>query len=450
MKMNRREFLAAAAAGAAAAALPRGLLAQSRPAGRPNIVLCMTDDQGWGDTSYNGLTAIKTPTLDEMAAGGLRFNRFYAAAPLCSPTRGSVMTGRHPFRYGCLSHGMAIGAREMTIAQVLKQAGYATGHFGKWHLNGVVGPGRVIRADDPLSPGKMGFDEWLSVTNYFDLNWTLSRNGRPEKHAGDGSDVIVAEALKYIEQCTRQKRPFLAVVWFGSPHDPHKPLEADRQAAGGKGYYGELLGVDRAMGTLRAGLRRLGVAENTLVWFNSDNGAIAGSNGGLRGKKNTLWEGGIRVPGIIEWPARIARGATTDVVACTSDIYPTLLELLDITRPDQVLPLDGVPLAGLLDGRIAQRPRPIGFWHNVPRTEKNLAVDMGHAALLDNRYKLHRLPGHRYSLYDLMDDAKESKDLAGTKPDVVKAMGKTLDEWLASVVKSFRGADYPPAGGGPA
>jgi len=109
-----------------------------------------------------------------------------------------------------------------------------------------------------------------------------------------------------------------------------------------------------------------------------------------------------------------------------------------------------VPLAGLLDGRIAQRPRPIGFWHNVPRTEKNLAVDMGHAALLDNRYKLHRLPGHRYSLYDLMDDAKESKDLAGTKPDVVKAMGKTLDEWLASVVKSFRGGDYPPAGGGPA
>lgn len=441
--LTRRSFMLAG--GAALAALAAG--GRTQNGARPNIILCMTDDQGWGDVSYNGLKAIRTAALNDMATGGLRFNRFYAGAPLCSPTRGSVMTGRHPNRYGCFMPGSPMRAQEMTIAQALRRAGYATGHFGKWHLNGVSGPGRPIAADDPLSPGAMGFEEWLSVSNYFDLDWTLSRRGTPEQHAGDGSDVIVAEALKFIGACVRDGRPFLAVIWFGSPHTPHNPLPADLAAAGGSRYYGEMLAVDRAMGRLRSELRRMGIAENTLVWFNSDNGAAAdGSNGPLRGRKATLWEGGVRVPGIIEWPARIRKATVTDVPACTSDIYPTLLELLGIDVPDQIQPLDGISLVPLIDGRMDSRPSPIAFWHNPARTAVELNIATGHAALADNRYKLHKLPDGKWELYDLLEDISESRDLAATKPDVVERMKAHLLRWQESVAASYRGEDYRRAG----
>lgn len=408
---------------------------------RPNIILCMTDDQGWGDVSYNGLKQIQTPHLDAMAAAGLRFHRFYAAAPLCSPTRGSVMTGRHPFRYGCFSPGRPLRPQERTVAQALQTAGYATGHFGKWHLNGVSGPGKVIAADDPLSPGKFGFDEWLSVSNYFDLDWTLSRNGQPVPFKGDGSDVIVEEALKFIGRAAGQKKPFLAVIWYGNPHSPHRALPEDQKAAGGSAYYGEIVGIDRSLGRLRGELRKLGVADNTLVWFCSDNGATGpGSTGGLRGKKGSVWEGGVRVPGIVEWPARIKKPFATDLPAVTSDIYPTVLDLVGIKPPHPVEPLDGISLVALFDGRMKERPRPIGFWHGGGGSK-----DGGHAALTDNRYKLHKLGPNKYELYDLLDDWAEKKDLAAEKPAVVASMNTALDAWQQSVGKSLKGEDYRPA-----
>ena len=207
-KLHARAWLAAivvAACGGTAAGA-----AEKAP--RPNIVLCMTDDQGWGDVSYNGLKQIQTPALDRMAAEGLRLNRFYAAAPLCSPTRASVLTSRHPNRMACFTPGRPLRTQEMTIAQAVRQAGYATGHFGKWHLNGVSGPGKPIAADDPLNPGRFGFDEWLSVSNFFDLDWTLSRRGKDEIFTGDGSEYIVAQALKFIGDNVEQKKPFLALV----------------------------------------------------------------------------------------------------------------------------------------------------------------------------------------------------------------------------------------------
>jgi len=442
--ISRRGFMLAGGAALAAAARAGGGPAAG---GVPNVVLCMTDDQGWGDVSYNGLKAIRTPALDAMAAAGLRFNRFYAGAPLCSPTRGSVLTGRHPNRYGCFMPGSPIRAQEMTIAQALRRAGYRTGHFGKWHLNGVSGPGKPVAADDPLSPGKMGFDEWLSVSNYFDTDWTFSRKGELEKHVGDGSDVIVAEALKFIAAAVREGRPFMAVIWFGSPHSPHKPLPEDQKAAGGSAYYGELVAVDRAMGRLRSELRALGVADNTLVWFNSDNGATpAGSNGPLRGHKATLWEGGIRVPGIIEWPAGIRKPVTTDVPACTSDIYPTVLELAKVTVPNQITPLDGLSLVPLIEGRMERRAAPIAFWHNPARAGGQLNTATGHAALCDNRYKLHRLPDGNWQLYDLVEDISEKRDLAAEKPEIVQQMKTELLRWIDSVAASYRGEDYRRAG----
>ena len=413
---------------------------------RPNIILCMTDDQGWGDVSYNGLKQIKTPALDAMAAAGVRFNRFYAAHPSCSPTRASVMTGRHPYRMGVFWPGVAIRTREVTIAQAVKTAGYATGHFGKWHLNGVAGPGKVIPNSDPCSPRNLGFDESFSVSNYFETNWTFGRNGVLEKTTGDGSDVIVAEVLKFIEGNAKRNKPFLAVVWFGSPHVPHKPLPEDLQRAGDSAYYGELVGVDRSMGTLRSGLRKLGIAENTMVWFCSDNGSwldakapdAHGSNGPLRGKKGELWEGGIRVPGLIEWPARIRRPVVSDVPVCTSDIYPTIVEILNLKVANQVQPLDGISLVPLLDGKMKERPRPIGFWH--PDGNKVMGEL---AAWNDNRYKLLTLPGKRSELYDLTVDPGEKTDIAAQHPELVARMKAELETWQQSVRRSNRGEDYP-------
>jgi arylsulfatase A-like enzyme len=412
--------------------------------GRPNIVLCMTDDQGWGDTGYNGLTKIRTPALDSMAAGGLRFDRFYAAAPLCSPTRASVLSGRHPFRSGVFNPGVPWRTQELSVAEALKPAGYTTGHFGKWHLNGVSGPGKPVPADDPLSPGKFGFDEWFSVSNYFECDWTFSRKGTPEKTTGDGSDVIVTQALKWMEAQSRDGKPFLSVVWFGNPHVPNAPTAADLEAAGGDKYYGEIVGIDRAMGALRAGLRKLGVADDTMLWFCSDNGAARqGSNGPFRGQKGSVWEGGLRVPGILEWPGRIKPGHAS-VPVCTSDLYPTILEAAGVSVPKQVQPLDGISLMPLLEGRMTERPRPIGFWHGGG---KNMDRDSGHAAWSDNRYKLHKISakqkaGMSFELYDLSDDPSEKKDLAKDKPEVVAKMRTELEAWQDSVLRSLHGEDY--------
>jgi arylsulfatase A-like enzyme len=344
---------------------------------------------------------------------------------------------------------MPLRLQEMTLAQAVKTAGYRTGHFGKWHLSGgAPGMGRALPASDPLHPGRFGFEEWFSVSNWFDTDWTFSRNGEPVKVPGDGSDAIVAEALKFIEKNAKQDAPFLAVIWFGSPHVPLKPTAEDLKAAGGSPYYGEILGVDRSMGTLRAGLRQLGIADNTMLWFNSDNGAwmdpkdpapdTYGSNGTLRGCKGQLWEGGIRVPGLIEWPARIKQPTVTSVPVVTSDIYPTIVELLKITLPNQNLPLDGISLLPLIDEQMKERPKPIGFWHPG---EGGLAD--GPAAWTDNRYKLHKLPGNKYELYDISADLSEKSDIAAAHPQIVTRMKAELEDWQQSVLRSKRGEDYP-------
>jgi len=448
--LTRREFLAAGAAAAAGAGVWTPLPAVAAKAGdRPNIVLAMTDDQGWGDTGYNGHPVLKTPALDAMAAAGIRFDRFYAAAPVCSPTRGSVLTGRHPNRFGCFRWGMPIRPQELTVAQVLKAAGYVTGHFGKWHLNGKSGPGRPIPATDPLNPGRCGFDQWCSVTNYFELDPTLGRNGKPVKFTGDGSDVIVDEALTFIARATEAKTPFLAVVWYGSPHVPHRALAKDKapyadRSKREQNYYGELTAVDRSVGRLRSELRRLGVADNTLLWFCSDNGGAFGkhSTGGLRGRKGSLWEGGVRVPGILEWPARVAKGFRTDVPCNTCDIYPTILDLLGLDPARPVEPIDGVPLTALIGGKMTERPRPMPF--EVRRSDRQVTW----ASLIDGRYKLHKHKPRKskefqWRLYDLLADRTESEDLAADKSKIVDAMKERLETWQASVARSLAGKDYP-------
>lgn len=451
-------------------------------AGRPNFILCMADDQGWGDVAYNGHPQLKTPTFDEMAATGLRFNRFYAAAPVCSPTRGSVMTGRHPNRFGCFSWGHTLRPQEVTIAEALKAAGYATGHFGKWHM----GP---VSADSSVSPGGQGFDTWLSSPNFFELSPKLSRNGVPVKTEGEGSQVIVDAALEFIRGAATRKQPFLAVVWFGSPHGPHIALDEDRALYRDlpeplQHYLGEITAMDRSIGRLRSELRTSGVADNTLLWYTSDNGAQGpGSTGGLSGRKASLWEGGIRVPAIIEWPARVRSPRSIDIACGSVDIYPTLLALAGAAVPQQVQPLDGISIEPLIAGQVEPRSKPLGFWvyprpgigvnssqlldelaarlakgPQSPATATSADADPakiteqfptdelpGHAAWIDNDFKLHRIPsrsGAEYSLFNLAIDRQEKNDLAAAELQRVARMKSDLEKWQKSVIKSLNGGDY--------
>jgi arylsulfatase A-like enzyme len=478
MRMNRREFLQIAGAGISLAGVgPVSAAAASR--NRPNIVLCMADDQGWGDMAYNGHPVLKTPHFDRFAAETLRFDRFYAAAPVCSPTRGSVMTGRHPNRFGCFKWGFPIRPQEVTIAEALKRAGYVTGHFGKWHLGSVC-------KGSPVNPGAKGFDEWFSAPNFFDNDPIMSREGIAVPTPGESSLVTVQAAIEFIRRQAKSAKPFLAVVWFGNPHAPHEALEQDRalypdQSPKLQNFYGEITAMDRAFGMLRDELRALGIRANTILWYCSDNGGLPGVGvAGGRGNKGQIYEGGLRVPAMLEWPARIPRPHATSVPCSTCDIYPTLVEVT-AAKVDRQPPLDGISLAPLIDGRMKSRSKAMGFWdHPTPgiatpskqwmaslyeAQKAGKEVDdpahlfleagqitqqypqdsfPGHAAWLDWPWKLHRIEKKKVTLelYNLADDPLESHDLAASIPQRVQSMRAQLEAWLLSVVQSLNGRDY--------
>jgi arylsulfatase A-like enzyme len=425
--------------GLALLAAPTAAHAAAAP--RPNVVLVMTDDQGWGQTGYYKHPVLKTPNLDAMAANGLRFDRFYAGAPVCSPTRASVLTGRGNNRSGVPSHGHALRRQEKTLPAALKAAGYATGHFGKWHLNAIRGPGVPVLGDDSHHPGAFGFEAWLTVTNFFDMNPLMSRRGKFVEFEGDTSSIIVREAMTFIRASVESKKPFFAVIWDGSPHSPWVASDADRKPFASldtksQHHYGELVAFDRSVGVLRQGLRDLGVADDTLLWYCSDNGGLPGIKpdtvGGLRGYKGSVYEGGLRVPGVIEWPAAI-KPRVTGHPASTMDIFPTVADVLGL--PDSVLlePVDGASLKPL-------------FARDLPRREKPIPFRFGKkGALVDNDYKLvtQNIGGDAFALYNLADDPKESRDIGGDHPDVLKRMKAAFLAWSATVDASIAGKDYP-------
>ena len=409
---------------------------------KPNIILIMTDDQGWGQTGYYNHPVLKTPNLDEMARNGIRFDRFYAGAPVCSPTRASVLTGRVNDRTGVFDHGYALRTQEKTIAQALKKVGYSTGHFGKWHLNGLRGPGAPVLKTDTHSPGKFGFDYWLSTTNFFDINPLMSKNGEFVDFKGTSSKVIFDEALKFIKRNKETKSPFFAVIWDGSPHDPWLANENDKKSFQklnnkSQNHYGELVAFDNNLGIFREKLRQMNVSDNTIIWYCSDNGGLKNINpetvGGLKGFKGSLWEGGIRVPAIIEWPLIIKETKTTAYPASTMDIFPTIIDIVGIDKLDMINPIDGISLLPIINSNIEKREIKIPFRFN----------DKG--ALIDNNLKLivTSLINKQFELYDLENDPKESNNIANTKPELFKKLKSEYLEWSLSVDSSVLGKDYP-------
>lgn len=423
--------------------LSLALLVLSAPlfAAKPNIIFVMADDMGWGQTGYRGHPILKTPNLDAMAENGLRFERFYAGCPVCSPTRASVLTGRSNDRTGVLTHGYALRLQEKTIAQVLRADGYATGHFGKWHLDGFKGPGAPIFRDDPRGPGKFGFDEWVSVTNFYDQNPLMSRQGEFMEFTGDSSDVVVDEAMMFIDKHKADENPFFAVIWYGTPHSPFRALAEDKAAfakldASSADHYGELVALDRSVGTLRKKLRDSGIAENTLLVFNSDNGGLPGITpetvGGLHGFKGSVYEGGLRVPAIIEWPS-VIKPRVTSYPASTMDLFPTVADILKLPDDVMIKPVDGRSLRPLFDGEIGSRKEPIPFRFGSK------------AALVDNRYKImtENLEKGSFQLFDLVVDPNETQDITAVQPEMAERMKKHLLAWNETVNASFAGKDYP-------
>lgn len=429
---------------------------------RPNVILMMADDLGWGDVGFNGGTTIHTPELDRMASSGLVFERFYAAAPVCSPTRGSCLTGRHPFRYGIFSANVGhLKACERTLAEMLGELGYATGHFGKWHLGTLAkdfsGKGGRQPEKNFMTPAMAGFGEWFS-TEYavatwdpydpknqhgggrFDPRRLYWHNGEnvTEPLAGDDSRIVMDRAIPFIEKAAKAEQPFFAVIWFHAPHSPvvggpeYRRRYAEHPVPN-QHYYACVSALDEQVGRLRKALRELGVADNTLLTFCSDNGPArqgdpehVGSPGPFRGFKTTLWEGGIRVPGVIEWPARIKPGRT-GFAAVTSDYLPTVAGMVGA---EVVGEIDGRSLLPVFDGGLAERKEPIGFQSG------------GQQAWMGGNLKLIRAKGGKgFQLYDLKADPGEATDIAADHPEDVARMKAALEKWVASCEESNRGGD---------
>ncbi len=447
----------------------------------PNVILVMCDDLGWGDVGFNGGKTIKTPHLDEMADNSLKFNRFYAAAPVCSPTRGSVVTGRHPFRYGIYFANIGhMKKEEFTLYEALKTKGYRTGHFGKWHMGTLTAkvkdanrgkPGntkdysapwhhevdttfvtesKTPTFDPMIKPiGRKKGSWWPALTEgeknqpYGTWYWSgEDQKVDPDSLKGDDSKLIMDRTLPFIEKATTDKKPFFAVVWFHTPHLPVVADAAHRNLYPGTSdyeanYYGCVTAMDEQIGRLRKKLRSLGVAENTLLAFCSDNGpegkndAAPGSAAHFKGRKRSLYEGGIRVPGLLEWPAKIKQARSTDMAVGTVDYFPTIMEAVGFELPDPDRPMDGVSLLPLIEGTMTKRPSPLGF-----QSSKQIALS-------DNRYKLYSGDkGKTYELYDLIEDPSETTDLAKQKPKILQQMIKTLEDWRASCKSSDEGNDY--------
>ncbi len=440
----------------------------------PNIILIMADDLGWGDVGFNGNKSIKTPHMDTLASDGIILERFYSGCSVSSPTRASVLTGRNPFRTGVFNANTGIlRPEEVTLPEVLKEKGYVTGHFGKWHLGTLtyneVDANRGKPENKHLynAPDVHGYDESFvtesKVPTYDPMKKPVENNGRfwdylkPEAEflsygtyywnhdgtkatnnlQGDDSRVIMDRVLPFIEQTSDRNIPFFSVVWF---HTPHLPCVAGPEYAAmypglsleEQNYYGCITAMDDQVGRLVRFLKDKGLFDNTIICFCSDNGPevqTPGSAGHLRGRKRDLYEGGIRVPAFVVWPAQITGGKKISYACHTSDYFPTFINLLNLNKPPYAL--DGESLVpAFKEGE--KRIKPMVFCYQKQGT------------VIEQRFKLYYSKGN-YELYDIPADPEEKKDIAEYFPKEVERLKKVLYEQLNNFQFSFEGKEYGTA-----
>ena len=445
MRHNRRQFLATAGAGALAAA-GCATYGTPKPARRPNVLLIMSDDQGYGDLSAHGNPWLKTPNLDRLRGDGVRFERFYVC-PVCAPTRACLMTGRYNYRTRAIDTYLGramMDPEEVTAAQLLGAAGYRTGIFGKWHL----GDNYPMRACDKgfqeslvhRGGGLMQPSDWPGNT-YFDP--MLSRNGADWKSDGYCTDVFTDAAIEFMSR--RSSDPFFCYLATNAPHtplqiapewaEPYRAMGLDEKTAN---VYGMVANLDWNVGRALDKLDQLGIAHDTLVIFLTDNGPQMGGreplryNANMRGAKATVYEGGIRVPSFWRWTGTLDAGRRVDTMAANIDVLPTLLDIAGVRNPGN---LDGISLAPLLTRNKTSWPDRYYFtqWHRGDVPERFRAC-----AVVSQQYKL--VDGKE--LYDLVSDPFEKRDIAAEKPAVAAEMRAEYERWFDDV-SSTRGYDPP-------
>jgi arylsulfatase len=411
---------------------------------RPNIVLIITDDQGYGELACHGNPIIKTPNLDRLHAESSRFVAFHAS-PTCAPTRASLMTGMHEFRNG-VTHTIMQRERlaldATTIAQLLVNAGYQTGIFGKWHLGDeeLYRPARrgfiesFIHGAGGIGQSYPGSCGDFPKNSYFDPY--VLHNERVVKTNGYCTDVFFDQALKWIEQ--NQSQPFYAQIATNAPHAPlicpkkfQEPYEQLGLNENSAAYYGMITNIDDNIGRILRQLNELGLEERTLVIFMTDNGHTHDRlfNAGMRGRKGTSYEGGTRVPAFFRLPGKIQAGTNISALTSAIDVFPTLAELCSVAVPD-TLKLDGRSLLSLLHDPQAEWPDRFLFTH-LGRWERGQtnAAKYRECAVRSQRF---RLVNNR-ELYDIVNDPSEQQNVIEQHPRVVAEMRTAYDQWWASI-----------------
>jgi len=411
-----------------------------------NFVVFLTDDLGWGDLACYGHPVIQTPNLDKFAKQGMRFTQSYSACGVCSPSRSSILTGRTPYRNGVWrwipgGHQVHLRTSEITSAELLKEKGYETCHVGKWHLNG-----KFNNKDQP-QPDAHGFDHWMATQNNAAPNHRNPRNFvRNGKDVGElegySAPLVVEEGIRWLKEKRDSKKPFFLNVWT---HEPHLPIESDPKFMelykefeddGIRQHHGNITQIDHAFGNLMKALDELGETKNTFVIFTSDNGPegnglkgrTRGSTGGLRERKRSSHEGGIRVPGIIRWPGQVPVGTTSVTPIIGSDIFSTMLGIAGIPLPGDRT-IDGVNIRPVFSGKPFNRPVPL-YWRN------HLARSDIHVALRDGEWKiLGNAALDKFQLYHIEKDWQEKNDLASDNPKKLAELKEKLLEVHAQVEK---------------
>lgn len=424
---------------------------------RPNILIVLCDDLGYGDLACYGHPRVQTPNIDQFAREGLRLTSYYAGAPNCSPSRTALMTGRTPYRVGIhdwipMFSPMHVKRSEVTIATLLRNAGYDTCHSGKWHLNG------EFNLPTQPQPWDHGFSHWFSTQNNALPNHrnpnNFVRNGAPVgKLEGYSAPLVVDEAVRWLHAGRDKQKPFFLYLCF---HEPHEPIASDKRYTdlyrsddpSLSAHHGNITQMDAAFGRLMKFLDEQQLQDETLVFFTSDNGpAITaihphGSAGPLRDKKGSLYEGGIRVPGIFRWPGQIKPGTASDVPVAAVDLLPTLCSLTGV-KPPPDRPLDGVDVLPLLTGAGLRRDRPLYWQLNRAHSKPKVAMRVGDWKILAGLglsvtpHGSNIVPGQMeslkaaelesFELYHLGRDPGEQTDLAAREPARLAELKQQLE-----------------------
>lgn len=417
---------------------------------KPNVVLILTDDMGWGDVGIHGNQYLETPNLNQLALSGERFNYFYVS-PLCAPTRASLLTGRYHLKTNVVSvsKGLEImDAQETTLAELFKANGYNTGIFGKWH-NGQHYPNR---------PNDQGFDEFLGfcaghLSNYF--NTSLNHNGKEVKTKGFITDVLTDAALAFMKN-SRQK-PFFCYIPYNAPHSPLQVPDRYFNKYKAKGLnnelasiYGMVENVDWNVGRILTYLKENNLDENTVVIFLSDNGPNGVRyNGNMKGIKGSVHEGGVRVPFFIRWKGKIPSGVVIQQPIAHIDLYPTLSELCALEKIPHK-PLDGISVASLMLNGADSTMLNRNLYTHV--NFMDVPVKPGGGSFRNNRYRF-VYANEKPQLYDLVNDPGEQTDLSEKNPDLTARYLHLYQQWFAHnteginysrpVILSERGVELP-------